>query len=101
MRRMISIVDLATGRVSERASDTPTFDLPADFDRRTSVAAIDVQSHAHYSSTGGSPVTRSVLARPLSWRVHGEECLVAVGSKPATLAHPSNFKLCAIAPAPV
>ena len=96
MTRMIAIVDLATGRVSQRPSDTPTFDLPEDFDRETRVAEVDTKSHAHYASTGGRKATRAVHARPLSWRVYGEECLVASSSRAATPQDPRNYKLCAV-----
>ena len=95
MKRMISIVDVNTGRISERPSDTPTFDLPADFDRQTAVAALDAHSLAHYASPGG-PVSRAVHSRPLSWRVRGEQCLVATGARHATATHPSNYRLCAV-----
>lgn len=98
MRRMIPIVDLTTGRVSARPSDTPTFDLPGDFDRQTSGAALDAHSRAHYASTVGASVSVAVLSRPLSWRVRGEQCLVAVGSRAATASRPSNYKLCAVDP---
>lgn len=96
MRRMISIVDLSTGRLTEREGDTPTFDLPLDFDRQTAGAALDSKAQAHYSATGGTSVIRALNARPLSWRAKGEQCLVASGTRAATPAQPSNYKLCAI-----
>jgi hypothetical protein len=98
MRRMISIVDLATGWVSELPSDTPTFDVPRDFALETAVAALDYRSHAHYSSTRGKNVSCEVFARPLSWRVRGEECLVSIGTRVTTPSHPASYKLCAIEP---
>ena len=98
MRGMISIVDRITGRTSVKPSDTPTFDLPADFDRQTGVAAVDSHSHAHYSSVNGHSVSLPIHARPLSWRVRGEDCLVASGAHAATPAHPRTFKLCAVKP---
>jgi hypothetical protein len=96
MRRMISIVDLATGWVSDLPSDTPTFDVPQDFAQETWVAAVDARLHAHYSSARGTTVSSAVFPRPLSWRVRGEECLVAIGARAAT--HPSDYKLCAVEP---
>ena len=96
MRGMISIVDRITGRVSVKPSDTPTFDLPADFDRESGTAAVDIRSHAHYSSVNGKDVSSPIHARPLSWRVRGEDCLVASGAHAATQAHPRTFKLCAV-----
>ena len=96
MRRMISIVDLTTGQISVRPSDTPTFDLPGDFDRVSAVAALDSRSQARYSATGGKNVVRSVHSRPLSWRVRGEECLVADDGEMPTVSEPSHYTLCAI-----
>lgn len=95
MKRMISIVDLTTGQISERPSDTRTLDLPADFDRTSGTAALDGSSHAHYSSLNGKSVSCAVHPRPLSWRVRGEECLVA---RAAQAASPSDYTLCAIEP---
>jgi hypothetical protein len=95
---MIAIVNLATGSISQRPSDTPTFDLPGDFDRQTSTASLDSRSQAHYSSTDGKTVSRAVHPRPLSWRAQGEECLVAVGTGAGTPAHPSKYKLYAVDP---
>jgi hypothetical protein len=96
MTRMIPVVDLTSGRVTQRPSNTPTFDLPEDFDRGTAAADLDDRSRAHYSSNLGKPIIRPVMARPLSWRVRGEECLVADGTRAPTSEHPSNYKLCAI-----
>jgi hypothetical protein len=77
MKRMIAIVDLQTGAVTSRSSDTRTLDLPVDFDPETAIAELDGRSHALYRSTRGKEVSALVHPRPLSWRVHGEECLVA------------------------
>jgi hypothetical protein len=74
---MITLVDLRTGAVSARPSDTRTLDVPGDLDPDTAVAALDAQSHAQYRALSGKDVSRSVHPRPLSWRVEGEECLVA------------------------
>jgi hypothetical protein len=95
MKRMISIVDLKTGEVSIRPSDTSTFDVPADFDRDRGVASL-LKSHAHYFSTTGKSVTQAIFPRPLSWRVHGEECLVANLSEAMT--ERCSFTLAAVEP---
>ena len=96
MRRMISVVDLTTGQISARRSDTPTFDLPRDFDRLSAVAALDSRRQARYSATGGKSVVRPVHSRPLSWRVRGEECLVADDGEAPTVSEPSHYTLCAV-----
>lgn len=95
MRRMISIVDLKTGVVSVRPSDTSTLDIPVDFDRDRGVASL-LNSYAHYFSTTGKSVTQATFPRPLSWRVHGEECLVANLSKAMT--ERCSFTLSAVEP---
>jgi len=39
--------------------------------------SLDPQSHGHYIATDGKQREYSTFTRPLSWRVRGEECLVA------------------------
>ena len=79
MKRMIPIVDLTTGAITDRPSDTPTLDLPQDFDRATPCVELHGRSRVQYLSMNGKTVSREVLLRPLSWRVHGEDCLVGDG----------------------
>jgi hypothetical protein len=76
MKRMIPIVDLATGAITDRLSSTPTFDVPEDFDRSVVAAEVDARSRVQYRSVNGKSVVSSAFPRPLSWRVHGEECFV-------------------------
>ncbi|MGZ6126151.1 MAG: hypothetical protein ACXWLR_14380 [Myxococcales bacterium] len=76
MKRMIPIVDLATGAITDRPSNTPTLDLPEDFDRTAGVE-MDTRSRVQYRSVSGKSVVCPMFPRPLSWRVHGEECLVS------------------------
>jgi hypothetical protein len=93
MRRTIATLDLASGTVSDRASNTPTLDVPGDFDRTTTSAQLDLASHLHYA-TYGKPVVRPAFVRPLSWRTRGEECLVEEegGATPGS----NRFLLCAV-----
>ena len=93
MRRMMPIVDLTTGAISIRSSHTLTLDLPPDFDRAAAIAEFDVQSRVRYLSVEGKRVVRPVNTRPLSWRVHGEECLVADHTTAATLSCPGSYTL--------
>jgi hypothetical protein len=93
MRRMIPIVDPSSGAVCDRPSNTPTLDLPQDFDRTASSAEVDVHSRVRYLTAEGKSVVRPALQRPLSWRVHGEECLVYDGSTAATAERPANYSL--------
>jgi hypothetical protein len=95
MKRMIPIVDLKTGEVSVRSSDTSTLDVPFDLDRGRGVASL-LKSYAHYFSTTGESAISATLPRPLSWRVRGEECLVANLSEAMT--ERCSFTLSAVEP---
>ena len=95
MKRMISIVDLNTGVVSVRPSTTSTLDVPVDLDRERGVASF-LKSHTHYFSTTGKSIAKASLPRPLSWRVDGEECLVANLSEGMT--ERCSFTLAAVEP---
>src|SRR5258706_8421345 len=93
MRGMFPPVGHASGSISPRASPPLPLDLPADFDRTSAIAEFDVQSRVRYQSVDGKKIVRPTLSRPLSWRVHGEECLVADHSKAATPAQPGSYTL--------
>lgn len=93
MKRMIPIVDLATGAITDRPSNTLTLDLPADFDRSEAAAELDTRSRVQYRSVNGKHVVCPVLPRPLSWRVHGEECLVSDESRPSAPQGPRTYTL--------
>lgn len=96
MKRMIPIVDLNSGVVSNRPSDTPTLDLPEDFDQAAAIAEFDVQSRLRYLSVDGKRVVRAGHLRPLSWRVHGESCLVSDHAAAATALRPGSYTLSAV-----
>jgi hypothetical protein len=96
MKRMIPIVDLTSGAVSMRPSNTPTLDVPQDFDQATAIAEFDVQLRVRYLSVDGKKVVRAGFPRPLSWRVHGEECLVSDHASAATNARPGSYTLFAV-----
>jgi len=57
------------------------------------VAALDARSHVRYRSTRGKDISCLVHPRPLSWRVRGEECLIAGDGATA-----AAYSLCAIEP---
>jgi len=96
MKRMIPIVDLKSGTVSDRPGTTLTLDLPQDFDRSETIAELDEQSRVRYLSVQGKTMVKSSFPRPLSWRVHGEECLVSERAAAATAGHPSKYSLFAV-----
>jgi hypothetical protein len=95
MKRMIAVVDLKSGEVSLRWSDTSTLDVPGDLDRDTGNLSL-VKSHAHYFSTLGKNVVGATFPRPLSWRARGEECMVA--NPPEALTDLSGYTLSAVDP---
>jgi len=68
MKRMITVVDLLSGAITARQSDTRTLDVPADLDPESSVAALDGQSVASYRAASGKNIRCAVHPRPLSWR---------------------------------
>jgi len=95
MKRMIPIVDLATGAITDRLSNTLTFDVPEDIDRSTVAAAVDARSRVQYRSVNGKSVVSPAFPRPLSWRVHGEECFVC-DEHPAGLPETRTYTLSAV-----
>jgi hypothetical protein len=94
MKRRIAIVDLKTGAIASRLSDTRTLDLPLDFDPDTTVATLDARSHAVYRSSLGKEVSCVAHPRPLSWRVRGEKCLIADEAAAAA----GRYTLCEVEP---
>jgi hypothetical protein len=77
MRKPIPVVDITSGETSERASDTPTLDVPFDLNRAKGIVSVDSASRGRYRALEGQDLEYPVFTRPLSWRARGEECLVA------------------------
>jgi len=88
MERLIAVVDLTSGEVSDRMSTTLTLDLPPDFERASAIVSLDQLSHGHYLATDGKQREYSVYPRPLSWRARGEDCLISDrrGREPSSIA---------------
>jgi hypothetical protein len=99
MKRMIDVVDLRTGEICSRPSHARTLDIPSDFDPDAGTATLDFRSRAHYLSVHRKEVVREAMARPLSWRVRGERCLVEDDDRVPTIDEPSRFSMRAIDPA--
>jgi hypothetical protein len=78
MKKLIEIVDLTSGAITNRKADTPTLDVPADLDWQTGGVSIDADRIVRYFAPGAA--RRLYVGRPrqLSGRIVGEECLVAV-----------------------
>ena len=94
-RTIIPVFDLGSRKVTDRSSQTLTLDVPVDFDRSIGVASVDAQSRAHYQSTAGITLVNVAHPRPLSWRVRGEECLVA---RNRGTANEVGYRLCTVDP---
>jgi len=78
MKKLIEIVDLSNGAITNRKPDTLTLDVPADLDWMTGGVSVDADRIVRYFAAGAA--RRLYIGRPrrLAGRVVGEECLVAV-----------------------
>jgi hypothetical protein len=94
-RNSIPVVDLNSGRTTERPRQTMTLDIPPDFDRTACVATVNARSEAHYLSNAGTTLVNDAHPRPLSWRIRGEECLVA---RSRGTANELAYRLCTVDP---
>jgi hypothetical protein len=77
----IRVLDVIDGKCSERASSTPTIDVPPDLDRSVGVVSVDRRSNGHHRGADGKDLTFSAFVRPLSWRAKGELFLLVDGRK--------------------
>ena len=98
IQRTIAVVDLDSGKITDCTSDTLTLDVPADLDRHARVVPGDAGSGAHYLSVSGTRLVNPAHPRPLSWRIPGEDCLVArTRGKNKEIA---SYRLCTVDPDP-
>jgi hypothetical protein len=77
MSKVISVVDLTSGALTEREDDTLTLDLPRDFDRSTGGVFVNSDKLGRYRSAEGKTMVYATAPKHLSHRSPGEECLVA------------------------
>jgi|SRR5438874_2250112 len=94
---VIAVRDVVSGDRSSRPGDTPTADVPVDFPREGGVFTISDGFRASYGKVGGKQVNRNVRPRPLSWRIEGEQCLVARSGGAARRLR--QYRLCILEPA--
>jgi len=80
MKKLIGVVDLADGTITERGQDSLTLDIPSDLDPATGSVAVYADQMGKYRTTGGEHRVYRAHPRVLSGRAPGEECLVAAGS---------------------
>jgi len=78
VKKLIEIVDLASGAIKNRRADTLTLDVPADLDWQTGGVSIDSERIVRYFAAGAARRLYVGSPKRLSGRVVGEECLVAV-----------------------
>jgi hypothetical protein len=79
MDKLIGVVDLSNGAVTDCQVDCLTLDVPPDIDQVAGSVSLSADNVARYVTSSG--LKRSYLARPtvLSRRARGEECLIAAG----------------------
>ena len=84
MEKLIGVVDLSSGAVTDCRVDCPTLDVPPDIDPIAGSVSLSADNVARYVTASG--LKRSYLAHPiaLSGRARGEECLVAADTGTAT-----------------
>jgi hypothetical protein len=77
MEKLIGVVDLSNGAVTDCQLDCLTLDVPPDIDRIAGSVSLSADNVARYVTASG--LKRSYLAHPtaLARRARGEECLVA------------------------
>jgi hypothetical protein len=77
MKKLIGVVDLASGTITDRRRDVLTLDIPSDLDRKRGGVSLSADSLGRYVAIGGESRTYFASPRFLSERTRGEECLVA------------------------
>jgi hypothetical protein len=84
MDKLIGVVDLSNGAVTDCRVDCLTLDVPPDIDQITGSVSLSADNVARYVTASG--LKRSYLAHPttLAGRARGEECLVAADTGVAT-----------------
>jgi hypothetical protein len=94
MEKLIGVVDLADGTITDRRQDCLTFDIPSDLDPTAGSVAVNADQLGTYLTAAGE--SRVYLAHPilLSGRAPGEECLVAAASfEAAGETSPRQFRI--------
>ena len=77
MKRLIGVVDLSSGAISNRRQDSLTLDIPADLDWITGGVSLNADKVGRYVTISGENRVYSAHPKALSGRAPGEECLVA------------------------
>src|SRR5207248_1963310 len=96
-RTGIAAREVSSGDGPSGPAVTPTAEVPVDFRRGGGVFTISDGFRASYGKVGGKQVNRNVRPRPLSWRIEGEQCLVARSGGAARRLR--QYRLCILEPA--
>jgi hypothetical protein len=77
MTKLIAVVDLASGTITNRRQDALTLDIPSDLDRGSGSVSVNADKLGRYLTAAGESRVYFANPRLLSGRAAGEECLVA------------------------
>ena len=77
MKKLIGVVNLANGAITNRRQDCLTLDIPADLDRTSGSVSVNADNLGRYLTPTGESRVYFASPRVLSRRAPGEECLVA------------------------
>lgn len=84
MQKLITVLDLTSGKQSQRDEDTLTLDIPQDIDRGAGGVFVNSDKLGRYRTMNGETRVYSTSPRLLSHRAPGEECLVATAEVDST-----------------
>lgn len=79
MDQLIAVVDLSSGIVSNRKTETLTLDVPSGFNRNNGRrgVSVDADKLGRYLTLEGKSRVYATAPKYLSRRLPGEECMVA------------------------
>jgi hypothetical protein len=77
MKKLIGVVDLASGTITNRRQDALTLDIPSDLDRSSGGVSVSADRVGRYVTAAGQNRVYFANPRLLSGRAPGEECLIA------------------------
>lgn len=77
MKKLIGVVDLSSGAISNRRKDSLTLDIPPDLDWVSGGVSLNADKLGRYVTISGESRVYSAHPMLLSGRAPGEECLVA------------------------
>jgi len=76
MKRLVSVVDLSNGMVTDFAPGVPTLDVPDGMGSGEKAVSIDGVGLLHFGSPDGGEATLRARTSPVSDRRPDERCLI-------------------------